>query len=231
VTNTGFEVIGYFSPNLRRLKLKECGQIRDDAIQVLASQLAQLEEVTLSGCFLVTDTAMAHAINSWSHLKSLRIEHCPKLGPLCAEAISSIPTLQQLSLVSCDGLQDDHLNVIASKASSLNSFELIRCPMVRSTETLRRFLFSNLQSLTLSYLQIPEEDWSLLMQQVGHSWINAMFRLDVLATFFPVAGPIKYLWKSWDGHVYYHSAVSKSPIPRYFTDGGKGRQLPIHYSA
>lgn len=104
------------SSAVKSLYLGFCGWMRDDAIGTMADTCQHIEELVLTGSFLVTDKALAALFEKLSNsLRKLRLKDVSRFNILAARSLSRYCTnISDLSLENCTMIDDNVVNSIAS---------------------------------------------------------------------------------------------------------------------
>ncbi|KAG0236188.1 hypothetical protein BGW41_000549 [Actinomortierella wolfii] len=146
--------IASFCPDIRSLRLTYCGRITDSVMNYYAKHLTQLRALSLTGPFLVTDSAYADFFRTvGSRLEQFELDHSARFNVSALESlVTHCPNLKQLTLGNCMHLKDDWLPLIA-KLSKLESLAIREPEHDLSTDLMLNILKatgSTLQTLDLT---------------------------------------------------------------------------------
>ncbi|KAK9093303.1 hypothetical protein Syun_028214 [Stephania yunnanensis] len=123
--------VGYWSSNLRFLRLAYCYHISDEALMAVTKQLPLLEEVELCHCSFST-AALETFGRFCPHLKSFRVDHQGVRSPLLdcdEEAFAIAKNMPQLCHLHLFGnkMTDNGLRAILDGCPHLESLDLRQC--------------------------------------------------------------------------------------------------------
>ena len=111
----GLSSIAMLCPNVTTMNLSMCGQMTDDALQLLGEHCTVLSDLTLTGCFLVSDSGFSGLFSGLGDkLTRFRLEYASNLSDAGLMALSEqCPSLASLHLNVCTRVSDEgllHLN-------------------------------------------------------------------------------------------------------------------------
>jgi F-box/leucine-rich repeat protein 14 len=142
-------------PSLRKLNLSLCKDVSDNSIAKIASHCRNLEDLDLSGCTRVTNSALfcvSHlrrmrelSLRSCRHISDLGLQHLA--GAACGRA--GLHRLESLSLQDCQKVTDEGLRHVASGLRALRSVNLSFCVSVTDTGLKSLARLPSLEALNL----------------------------------------------------------------------------------
>ncbi|KAF9192844.1 hypothetical protein BGZ49_003373 [Haplosporangium sp. Z 27] len=111
----GFKNIAQFCPSLRSLKLKFCGRIDDDVIDLYGESLTQLTSFSLIGPILITEAAYIRFFEAvGDRLEKFELKHSARFSLKALKALcENCPKLTHLRLGDCGLMDDEWIETIA----------------------------------------------------------------------------------------------------------------------
>lgn len=112
-------------PNLRRLVLRNCAAVTDQALQALAKARggrdSTITHVDMSGCIAVTDAGIASLCKVVGSLTTAKFRGCIQLTDGALQPLAAVgSTLVTLDISDCPRITEDGLRAIASHCPALS---------------------------------------------------------------------------------------------------------------
>lgn len=126
-------------PWISCLDIRNCSQLRDNAVQLIAENLGprHLRSLILSGCTRITDLAILSLCAHATELKNLELSGCDRISDISIWELGSAiialptpssPTLSSLSLLSDN--QELESTIIRGVSRTLKSLDLSHCTRI-----------------------------------------------------------------------------------------------------
>jgi len=138
---------------LRSLSLTCCGRLKDDALQLISQECPLLTDITLNGCYMITDLGLCEIVTSHPKLEHLNLMWSSKFTKSFVEDLTTTcHSLKTLQFSHCTQLTDEMINQLSdlgnlrtfviensphitelpilSSANTLEKVEVIQCPLI-----------------------------------------------------------------------------------------------------
>ncbi|CAN6468209.1 unnamed protein product [Victoria cruziana] len=165
-----------FSSNLRRVTLVKCLKITDLGLVRIAVGCSKLCVLNLKWCMEITDLGVEFVVTKCKDLASLDISHLLVTNK-CLRSIACANKLEVLTMVGCMMVDDDGLNCLRNRSSSLQKIDVSRCRNISSSGVIS-FLTGNkrVQELGAGYC-LNDFTCQLLSSTTDLKYLTAI-RLD-----------------------------------------------------
>lgn len=128
VNDTCLQTIGAHLTKLTDLSIINTN-VSPVGIQALTS-LINLETLSLFGCRNLNDASLQAIATHLTKLTSLNMGHCHHFTSTGLQALQSLPNLERLIFVKCNGVDDAGLKIICYKLKKLNKLVIVNCKNV-----------------------------------------------------------------------------------------------------
>ncbi|KAF3795745.1 F-box/LRR-repeat protein 3 [Nymphaea thermarum] len=165
-----------FAPNLRRVTLVKCLKITDIGLVRIAVGCSKLCLLNLKWCRLITDLGVEFVVTKCKDLTFLDISYLSVTNK-CLRSIACANKLEVLTMVGCMMVDDNGLNCLRNRGSSLQKIDVSRCRNI-STLGVISFLKGNkrVQELGAGYC-LNDFTCQLLSKMTDLKYLTAI-RLD-----------------------------------------------------
>lgn len=130
---------------LRSLNVSWCMRVTDTALEVIACDLGQLQELILDRCIHVSDVGVGY-LSTLSSLRTLSIRWCTHVHDAGMQHVCSMRQLRVLRLSGCTHISAEALSNL-TQLRHLSELELTNCP--GGTEELHTYLSERLPRCTV----------------------------------------------------------------------------------
>ncbi len=153
LTNVELGMLANCCPQLTNISLSGCYRITDSGLDTLARGCPQLSSLDLAQCKQITNIGLDALVRGCPKLSSLDLSQCKQItGSGITALLKGCPNLANLNLWGCDQIKDNELITLAQSRPNLSSLDLSWCTQI--TDIGLRALAEgcpNLSSLNLSH--------------------------------------------------------------------------------
>ena len=111
--------------NLKQLNMNEFYPLRDDVLIEIASTCSQLKSLSLVNCWNISDDSIIDISSKCKHMEELILDGCSSLSDKSfTEIADNLSLLRNLSFVDCELVTSEAKDLLTSKCSHLQQFEI-----------------------------------------------------------------------------------------------------------